>query len=168
VGHATIEGDGVVLRPTSNADFLFLRRFFNDPGVFERWDGSPQTDEEIRQKYVGLRSPQVECFIIDHEGRSVGFVQHHSSDDGSAGGGMDMVLMPEARGHGIGTAVVLAMTAFVGSRLGWSRLTVDPDVSNERGVNFWTRVGFVPMRVVDDDEQRPGPYVVMEWSRSLG
>jgi aminoglycoside 6'-N-acetyltransferase len=166
VGHEPIEGDGVVLRPTSEADFPFLRRFFSDPGVFERWDGRPQTDEEIRQKYVGLRRPQVECFIIEQVGRSVGFVQYHIADDGGAGGGMDMVLLPEERGRGIGTAAVLAMAAFVRSQLGWSRLTVDPDVSNERGVNFWTRAGFVPMRVVDDETGRE-PYVLMEWSRFL-
>ena len=67
MGHDVIEGDGVVLRPTSDADFTFLRGF----------------------------------------------------------------------------------------------LTVDPDVSNARGVNFRTRVGFTPRRVVD--ERGREIYVLMEW-----
>ena len=164
VGHEVIEGDGVVLRPTSEADLSFLRRFFSDPGVYERWDGRPQTDKEIRRKYVGLRSPHVECFIVEKQHRPVGLVQYHRAD-GGAGGGMDMVLMPDERGRGTGTAAVLAVATLVRDRLGWTRLTVDPDVSNARGVNFWTRVGFTPVRAVDDERGRE-PYVLMEWSFS--
>ena len=93
---------------------------------------------EILAKYLGRRSPAVECFIVEVAGRPVGFVQYHVADDGGEGGGMDLALVPAARGRGVGTAVVRALAGFVQHQLGWNRFTVDPDVSNPRGAHFWS------------------------------
>ena len=76
---------------------------------------------------------------------------------------MDLVLTPSERGRGLGTAVVEALSRFVELQLGWVRFTVDPDLSNPRGVNFWRVVGFVPVRLVDDESERE-PYWLMERS----
>ena len=119
-------------------------------------------DDEIASKYLGRRSPAVECFIVEEAGRPVGFVQYHAAESG-VGGGMDLVLLGGDRGRGLGASVVVTLQQFVETQLGWSRLTVDPDLSNQSGVEFWRRMGFVPMRVVTDDIGR-GPYVLMEWS----
>ena len=35
--------------------------------------------------------------------------------------------------------------------LGWTRVTVDPDVDNAAGVSFWRGVGFRSMDIVDDE-----------------
>ena len=156
-----IAGNGIVLRPTCDEDLPTLRRFFTSPGFYEHWDGRPKGDAEIIEKYLGRRSPQVECFIVEERGRALGLVQYHVADDGG-GGGMDLVLMAEERGRGIGAAVVRAIVEHVRTHLGWQRLTVDPDVGTERGVRFWTTVGFVPVNVVEDEEGRPA-YVLMEW-----
>jgi len=161
VRHEPIDGDGVVLRPTSEGDLDTLRAFFTSPGVYERWGGKPLSDEEISAKYLGRRRPTVECFIVEEEGRPVGFVQYHV-DGGDEGGGMDLILLPTERGRGIGTAVLLAVVGFVHSQLGCHRITVDPDVSNARGVNFWRKIGFMPLRLVDDDDGRE-PYWLMQW-----
>lgn len=75
---------------------------------------------------------------------------------------MDLVLLPAARGRGVGRAVVQAMVDVVRGRLRWRRFTVDPEVSNERGVNFWRRVGFLPLQIVEGDGDRE-PYWLMEW-----
>lgn len=158
--HAPIEGDGVVLRPTTTDDLDVARSLFTDPGFYERWDGYPKSDDEIEQKYLGARRPLVECFFVEVDGDVVGFTQYHHAEDG-AGGGMDLVLLPSARGRGVGSAVVLAMADFVHTELGWTRFTVDPEVSNERGVRFWQRVGFAPVHVVDEGD-RP-PFWHMEW-----
>ena len=122
-------------------------------------------DSEISAKYLGSRSPSVECFIVEEGGRAVGFVQYHVADDGGAGGGMDLVLSPSERGRGLGTAVVETLVRFVARHLGWERLTVDPDLSNPRGVHFWRTLGFAPVRLVTDDGQRE-PYWLMERSPS--
>jgi aminoglycoside 6'-N-acetyltransferase len=138
--------------------------FFTDPGFYERWDGRPKPDAEILEKYVGRRSPSVECFIVEELGRPIGFVQYHVADDGGEGGGMDLVLLPAERGRGVGSTVVHAVVRYVRGELGWHRFTVDPDVSNPRGVNFWTKVGFTPTQVVGDEAARE-PYWLMEWPR---
>lgn len=161
VAHRPIDCDGVVLRPTTEDDLPTLRMIFTDPGVYEQWDGSPKGDDEIVAKYVGRRSPNVECFIVEESERTIGFVQYHVAD-GSDGGGMDLVLLPAERGRGFGSKVVQGLVRYVVGELGWRRFTVDPDVSNARGVNFWTRVGFTPIRVVDDGDARE-PYWLMEW-----
>lgn len=157
----SIAGDGVLLRRTTSADFSFLLSFFRNPAVYDIWDGHPMAAADVRAKYLGGRSPEVECFIVQQEGRDVGFVQYHQSHDG-VGGGMDLSLLPEARGRRLGTAVVRTLAEFVQSELGWDRFTVDPDVSNVRGVNFWKQVGFVPVRVVEDEPGRE-PYLLLEW-----
>ena len=165
VTHPTIEGAGVFLRPATRDDLGTLRALFTDPGVYERWGGTPTPDSEISAKYLGLRSPNVECFIVEERGRSVGFVQYHAADDGREGGGMDLVLSPSERGRGLGAAVVEALVQFDERHLGWERLTVDPDLSNPRGVHFWRKVGFVPVRLVTDDGERE-PYWLMQRSPS--
>lgn len=85
----TIAGDGVLLRRTTSADFSFLLSFFSNPAVYDIWDGHPMAAADIRVKYLGGRSPEVECFIVQHEERDVEFVQYHQAHDG-AGGGMDL------------------------------------------------------------------------------
>jgi aminoglycoside 6'-N-acetyltransferase len=162
VRHRPIEGHGVVLRPTTSDDLAVLRSLFTDPGFYERWGGKPLTDEEISAKYLGARSPEVECFVVEEASEPLGFVQYHIADDGGEAGGMDLVLLPTARGRGVGTAVVHAMVRFVKAELRWRRFIVDPDVSNPRGVNFWNKAGFIPVRVVHDDLDHD-PYWLMEW-----
>lgn len=120
-------------------------------------------DSEIIAKYLGSRSPGVECFIVEERGQGVGFLQYHVADDGGEGGGMDLVLTPSERGRGLGARVVEAAARFAERELGWVRFTVDPDLSNPRGINFWRMVGFVPVRLVTDDGERE-PYWLMQWT----
>jgi len=163
MAHETIEvGGTTVLRPTADSDLAILRMLFADPGFNEQWGGQPLSDDEIRAKYTGRRSPKVECFIVEDGGSPVGLMQYHVADDGAEGGGMDLVLTPTARGRGVGSRVVLAMVDYLRRRRGWTRITVDPDVTNPRGVNFWTKVGFQPEQTVDCDPDRT-PYVLMKW-----
>ena len=76
---------------------------------------------------------------------------------------MDLVLSPSDRGRGLGTTVVEALAGYVERQLGWVRFTVDPDLSNPRGIDFWRMVGFAPVRLVTDDVERE-PYLLMERS----
>jgi len=164
VAHHPIEGVGIILRPTTQDDLGTLRTFFSDPDFYERWGGKPLSDSEITAKYLGGRSPDVECFIVEERNRPLGFAQYHLADDEGEGGGMDLALLASERGRGIGTAVVQAMVRFVRTELAWQRFTVDPDVSNARGVSFWRKVGFIPVRLIDDSERQP--YWLMEWPSS--
>jgi aminoglycoside 6'-N-acetyltransferase len=151
-----------VLRATTPTDVATARRLFQDPGVYAHWGGVPLDDSEIAEKYLGARSPDVECFFVIESDVVVGFAQYYrGAEGGPDGGGMDLVLLPAARGRGIGRAVVDAVVAHVRA-LGWRRFVVDPDVSNEPAVAFWRAAGFRPVRVVTDDGDRE-PYWLMEW-----
>ena len=152
----------LALRPASDADLETLRRFFSHPGFNEQWGGRALTDDEIAAKYTGRRSPLVECFLVEQDHEPIGFIQYCLDEHGSKGGGIDFVLMPAARGAGIGSLVVRALVHHLTTDQNWQRITVDPDVANQRGVNFWTTVGFVPERIVDGDPSRE-PYHLMSW-----
>jgi len=161
VAHPRIRGAGVVLRPTTPDDLSTARGLFRDPAFYAHWDGEPKDDGEIVESYLGARSPEVECFFVEVDGEVVGFTQFYAgAEAGRDGGGMDLVLLPAARGRGIGRAVVDAMVTHVRG-LGWRRFVVDPDVANADGVAFWSRVGFRPVRVVTGDGDRE-PYLLME------
>jgi aminoglycoside 6'-N-acetyltransferase len=152
--------NNVRLRRTTPDDSDVVTALFHDPGLYPEWDGAMKSDEEIAAGYLGGRFPQVECFLIEEAGAVVGFAQIHVADDGGEGGGMDLVLLPHARGRGIGSVVVRVLADMVRVERRWRRFTVDPDVSNTRGVNFWAKAGFVAERVVYDDAGRP-PYWIM-------
>lgn len=160
--HPIIEAGATRLRPTDEGDLPILQAFFDDAGFNEQWGGRPLTDQEILSKYTGQRAPSVECFIVENEGNPVGFIQYHVADDGGDGGGIDLVLSPVVRGRGLGTSAVLAIVDYLRAQRGWRRITVDPDVSNPRGVNFWLKVGFRRERLVDDDPERQ-PYWLLVW-----
>lgn len=162
MAHQPIDAVGAVLRPTDSRDLVTLRALFDDPGFHEQWGGRPLADEEILDKYTGRRAPSVECFIVEVNGVPVGFTQYCRQEGGDEGGGIDLVLSPDVRGRGLGSAVVHALVDHLRGYCGWRRITVDPDVANPRGVNFWRSVGFQDEQLVESDPQRE-PYWLMEW-----
>jgi ribosomal protein S18 acetylase RimI-like enzyme len=90
-------------------------------------------------------------------------VQYYRHTDGGEGGGIDMALLTDFRSRGIGAIVVQIIVSYLQDQLGWTRVTVDPAVVNVRGVEFWRRAGFVPVRIIDDADR--APYWLMEWPR---
>ncbi|GAB3251476.1 GNAT family N-acetyltransferase [Arthrobacter pigmenti] len=130
----------ISVRRTGPADFATLRRLFDDDS-FSAWRGSGITDAEIRAKYLGARSPDVDCFLVMDANEVVGFTQLHVADaDAGDGGGMDLALLATAQGRGFGRAVVHQMARRAKWEKGWRRFTVDPDITNTAGIAFWTKV----------------------------
>ena len=73
---------------------------------------------------------------------------------------IDLILLPETCGHGVGRAAVAELVHRARRERGWSRVIVDPDCANESGIRFWEAVGFVTDRVVADELGRR-PCLVM-------
>ena len=148
---------GTTLRATTEDDFAALRTLFDDPS-FTNWGGRGRlSDDRIREKYLGSRLPDVECFVVQTDCRDAGLAILHVEPDG---GGIDLILLPQARRQSVGRVAVAELVHRARTQRGWSRITVDPDCANESGIRFWQSVGFVPDRVVDDGPGRP-PYLVM-------
>lgn len=145
------------LKATSAEDFVALRHLFDGPS-FHGW-GAPGRlpDELIRARYLGSRLPRVECFLVLVDEMAVGLVQLHTDDAGS--GGLDLIMLPEARSQGIGRRAVAAIVARAREK-GMTTLTVDPDLHNERGIRFWQAVGFEPQATVREEAGRE-PYLLM-------
>jgi len=154
--------DDLELRPTTSRDLATLRDFFSDSGFNQHWGGRPLTDDEIRTKDTGQRSPQVECFLVEQSHAPIGFIQYWVDEHGGEGGGIDFALVPAARGVGIGTMVVQALVQYLLTEHHWPRVTVDPDIANVRGVNFWKAAGFRTEQLIDHDPERV-PYQLMSW-----
>lgn len=155
-----MEPEGTVeLKPTSRGDFAALRGLFDDPS-FAGWGSAAgqMDDAEIRAKYLGERLPQVECFLVLSSSLPVGLAQLH--EDTARGGGMDLILLPTARGRGVGSASVHTLVERARTVHQWAYLTVDPDLTNPDGIRFWHAVGFAPVHRCPGTPER-APYLLM-------
>lgn len=149
----------VELKPTTSEDFPALRNLFNDPS-FSGWGDTDwrMSDAEIRAKYLGERLPQVECFLVMWASSPVGLAQMHT--DSAESGGIDLILLPVARGRGVGKAAVHALVERARTVHTWRYLTVDPDLPNRDGIRFWQAVGFATVRRCPGTPSRT-PYLLM-------
>ena len=67
-------------------------------------------------------------------------------------GGIDMFLVPEARGRGLGPNAARAAATFMLDQRGWTEVTVDPVVDNLRAIRTFERAGFSSQSEELDDE----------------
>ena len=141
LGDTNIFGDKVELRSVKQDDFELLFRWLNDPEVYRWWGGMPIDSDVIQQKYLGLRRPQVDGYIIELTGIPIGYVQKHQTGDDE--GSVDLFLVPEMRGRGYGGDAVGALVEYLAQVEGWKRITVDPEQHNIPAQSFWRKLGFV-------------------------
>jgi aminoglycoside 6'-N-acetyltransferase len=145
-----IRGERTSLRPTSDDDLELLVGWLADPEVYRWWEGRPLSQDEVADLYTGRRRPEVDPFIIEAEGGPVGYLQVWRGTETS--GGIDMFLVPEARGRGLGPDAARAAASFLLDRRGWTEVTVDPVVDNLRAIRAFERAGFSSQREELDDE----------------
>ena len=153
-GDAPVRVRGLLssLRAATEEDVDLLVGWHADPGVSRFWDGETFTHEQMRER---LRRRDVDAFVVEEDGRPVGYVQAWRGEDG--GGGLDMFLAPAARGRGLGPDAARALARHLLDERGWTHLTVDPYLSNESAVRAWRRAGFVDVaeRPADDEHEQP-------------
>jgi aminoglycoside 6'-N-acetyltransferase len=143
------------LRPVDEErDLALLAGWFADPAFVEHWGAIPLTREQVAVKYAGRRRPRVESFVVLAGEQPVGYAQYWSAPTAGEGG-LDVVLIPEARGRGYGPRVAETLVAHLLGERGWTRVTVDPVVTNPRAVRAWEKAGFRPVR-------RDGDELIME------
>ena len=159
--HPTLHGDRTTLRPVTEDDLDLLTGWFSDPEMYAWWDRRPLSREEVEEKYVGRRRPEVESFIVETDGRAIGYLQYWL-DEKPAGGGLDMILLPDSREKGLGPDAARAIVRYLLDELGWERITVDPLIDNTRAIRAWEKTGFVVEREIDTEE---GPGLLMVYSR---
>jgi aminoglycoside 6'-N-acetyltransferase len=145
-----IRGEWTSLRPASDDDLDQLVGWLGNPEVYRWWEGRPLSRDEVAGVYTGRRRPEVEPFIIEADGVPVGYLQVWQGTETS--GGIDLFLVPEARGRGLGPDAARAAASFLLDHRGWSEVTVDPVVDNLRAIRAFERAGFSSESEELDDE----------------
>ena len=96
-------------------------------------------------------------FIVEAGAEPVGYFQACAED--ATAGGIDLFLIPAARGRGLGPDAARALVRYLAEVRGWRRVTVDPAVDNGRAIRAWEKAGFVSER--DWPDHPDGPSVLM-------
>jgi aminoglycoside 6'-N-acetyltransferase len=150
----TIRGERATLRPAEAGDVDRLVAWHADPEVARYWDDETFTRAEMEER---LARPDVEAWIVEEAGEPVGYLQVHPA-------GLDMFLVPAARGRGLGPGAARAMAQHLLGERGRTRVTVDPYEWNEAAVRAWQRAGFVEVsRGHLPDEDHTAPWILMEF-----
>ncbi|MFE4869455.1 GNAT family N-acetyltransferase [Streptomyces sp. NPDC056682] len=107
----SIEGELTRLVPVGEEDLDLLAGWFASSAFVEHWGGTPLARDEVAAKYVGRLRPQVESFLVLAGSGPVGYAQY--SCTGGKDGGIDVLLIPEARGQGFGPDAAGALMAYL-------------------------------------------------------
>ena len=150
-----LRGNLTEVRPATEDDIELLVAWHADPDVARYWDGETFTPDDMR---VRLARPDVNAYVVETEGRPVGYLQAWREGDA---GGLDMFLIPEARGRGLGPDAARALATALRDE-GWTRITVDPYLWNERAIQAWKRAGFEPVERRSADDEHTADWLLME------
>jgi aminoglycoside 6'-N-acetyltransferase len=150
-----LRGRLTTLRPAGADDVDRLVAWHADPDVARYWDGETFTRREMEER---LERDDVEAWIVEERGEPVGYLQVHAA-------GLDMFLIPSARGRGLGPDAARAMTEHLVNERGRDRVTVDPYAWNDGAVRAWERAGFAEVSRHEADEEHTAPWILMEFRR---
>ena len=157
-----VRGRLTTLRPADADDVERLVAWHADPEVARYWDGETFTPAEMAEH---LARPDVEAWIVEEASEPVGYLQVHAGAASACGdsGGLDMFLVPFARGRGLGPDAARAMIRHLVDERGWSGVTVDPYAWNEGAVRAWERAGLVEVSRHEADDGHTAPWILMEF-----
>jgi aminoglycoside 6'-N-acetyltransferase len=157
-----VRGKATTVRPATEHDVPLLVRWHADPEVSRYWDDETFTVDQMRDR---LRRADVESFVVEAEGEPVGYLQAWWEADEPLRGGIDMFLIPEARGRGLGPDAARALATHLLRDREWARITVDPYAWNETAIRAWRKAGFeqVDARVREPDEDHASPWLLFEF-----
>jgi aminoglycoside 6'-N-acetyltransferase len=157
-----IRGERTVVREASEDDVAMLVRWHADPEVSRYWDDETFTEDEVRER---LARPDVDSFVVEADAEPIGYLQAWWEEDEPLRGGIDMFLVPAARGRGLGPDAARALSTHLLRDRGWSRVMADPYAWNDAAIRAWRRAGFeqVDDRVREPDEDHASPWLLFEF-----
>ena len=155
-----LHGQLTRVRPATEEDADLLVALHADPEVARYWDDKTYTREEILAR---LGRDDVDAFIVEADGEPVGYIQAWREDDAPLRGGVDMFLVPHARGRGLGPDAARVLAGHLRRDRGWTRVTVDPYTWNEPAIPAWRRAGFVVIDRRPPDDEHTAEWLLMVW-----
>lgn len=153
---ATVEirGERVVLRPTTHDDVDDLVELLNTPGVVEWWPN--ETHEKVAKKVAGGDPGEAVPFVIELDGRTVGFIQYYEEDDPDyLHAGIDIAMAVGHHDQGLGTDALRALARHLFDDRGHHRVIIDPAAHNVRAIRAYEKVGFKPVGIMRRYERGP-------------
>lgn len=141
-----LQGPRVTLRAPVPEDLEPIAAIQAEPDVSRWW---PPDDAEELHHLLFAPDADVVPWVIEHEGRVVGFIQDwEETDPDYRHAGIDLFLSTAAQGQGLGPEAIRTLAAHLIDERGHHRLTIDPAAANERAIRVYTRVGFRPVGVM--------------------
>ena len=154
---AEIRGRLTLVRPANEADADLLVAWHDDPDVARYWDDERFTRDEMLER---LRRGEVASFIVEEHDEPIGYLQVWREGDDV---GLDMFLIPEARGRSLGPDAAHAVARYLRDERGWRRVTVDPYLWNGAAVRAWERAGFRAVEEREPDSEHTARWLLMEF-----
>lgn len=152
-----LTGELTAVRQATRADADRLVGWHADPAIAEFWDGETFTREEM---LVRLTRPDVDAYVIESAGEPVGYLQAWFGESPDECG-IDMFLVPTARGRGLGPDAARTLAIYLLRTTGRTRVTVDPYLWNERAVRAWQKAGFRSIEQRERDEGHAHAWLLM-------
>jgi len=138
-------------RRVGEDDLPMLGAWLERPHVAEWWD---DTDDKLAEIRAAMSSPSTEPFIIELDGRPIGYIQcydphleedHPYRDQPEGSLGIDQFIgEPEFVGIGHGSRLIAAFVENL-FRRGTPRVIIDPDPTNGRAIRAYEKAGFRPL-----------------------
>ena len=143
---STLQGALVSLRPPLPEDVSHLAEIRRTPTVLERWRGGDDLTAAVEED---LAETDTTGYVIEFEGRIVGWVQWHAEEDPDyRHAGIDIYVDPAVHGRGVGTDAVRTVARHLLVDHGYHRLVIDPAADNAAAIRSYGKVGFRPVGVM--------------------
>jgi aminoglycoside 6'-N-acetyltransferase len=148
------------VRRAASDDADLLARWHAHPDISRFWDGKTYSPEQM---LVRLARPDVHAYIVEVNGEPIGYLQAWFGEADDVGG-LDMFLIPSARGQGLGPDAASTLARYLLDEGGRRRVTVDPYTWNEQAVRGWQKAGFRPIEEREPDDEHLHRWLLMEFS----
>lgn len=146
-----LQGEHVRLRPVSAEDYEEIAQLIEDPQVKRWW--SLYDMERVRAAAMGQR---VGVYAIEAEGQVIGAIEYvENAEPDYRHAQVDLFVSHDRWGEGVGSDAVRTLTRSLFEDQGHHRVVSAPATKNERGIQFYEKVGFKPVGVLHQYERQP-------------
>ena len=144
-----LAGERLLLRPALDEDAAALGEILSDPEVVTWW--GPFNPDDAFDEFET-------SWVVEVDGEVGGWLIYHEEDWWQYQFvSFDIVIAPRLHGRGLGReALRVAIRHFIGR--GHHRFTIDPALDNARAIRTYESVGFKPVGVLRQYEQRDGAW----------
>jgi RimJ/RimL family protein N-acetyltransferase len=141
----TIEEQGLVLRPWREEDAATLARAYADPDI-RRWHLRSMDEDEallwMRARHEMWQTDTAGDWVVIEGGEPAGRASVHNLDLREGSGEAGYWVLPEARGRGLATRALLALSGWLFEEAGLHRVELEHSTANPASCRVAEKAGF--------------------------